>query len=115
MMRVFAISVIDRYQCRPCSLNDMCLAAFAVNYDLLSGSMPTELPDDVPASAGNDHITHEYGKVAPHMKMTPQMKRVTVMTTIFLELVIPMLIMLMSLHLTIMRINMQIFIKETLM
>ena len=43
----------------------MCLAAFAVNYDLLSGSMPTELPDDVPASAGNDHGTHEYGNVAP--------------------------------------------------
>ena len=51
---VFATSIIDRYRCRPHSFNDMCLAAFAVNYDLLSGSMPTELPDDVPASAGND-------------------------------------------------------------
>ena len=27
--------------------------------------MPTELPDDVPSSAGNDHVMHEYGNVAP--------------------------------------------------
>ena len=44
---VFATSIIDRYQCRPHSLNDMCLATFAVNYDLLSGSIPTGLLDDV--------------------------------------------------------------------
>ena len=62
---VFATSIIDRYQCRLHTLNDMCLAAFAVNYDPLSGSMLTELPDDVPASAGNDQVTHEYGNVAP--------------------------------------------------
>ena len=60
---VFATSIIDSYQCRPHSLNDMFLAT--VNYDLSSGSMPTELPDDVPASAGNDHVTHDYGNVAP--------------------------------------------------
>ena len=41
----------------------MCLATFAVNYDLLNGLMPTGLPDDVPKSAGDDQVTHDYGGV----------------------------------------------------
>ena len=61
---VFAISIIDRYQCRLHSLNDMCLAISAVNYDMLMGSMPTGLLDDVPACAGDDQVTHDYGGVA---------------------------------------------------
>ena len=61
---VFAKSIIDRYQCRPHSLNDMCLATFAVNYDLLSGSMPAWHLDDVPTSAGDDQVTCDYGGVA---------------------------------------------------
>ena len=61
---VFATSIIDKYQCRPHSLNDVCLATFAGNYDLLSGSMPTGIPDDVPASAVDDQVTHGYGGVA---------------------------------------------------
>ena len=44
---VFATSIIDRYLWRPHSLNDMCLATFAVNYDLLNGSMPNGLLDDM--------------------------------------------------------------------
>ena len=62
---VFARGIIDRYQCRPHSLNDMCLATFAVNYELLSSSMPIGLLDDVPKSAGDDQVTHDYGSVAP--------------------------------------------------
>ena len=60
---VFATSIIDRYQCKSHSLNDMCLDTFAVNYDLLSGSMPTGLLDDIPESAGDDQVTCAYGGV----------------------------------------------------
>ena len=60
---VFATSIIDRYQCRCHSLNDMCLATFAVNYDLLSGSMPTGLLCDVAKSADDGHIIHDYSGV----------------------------------------------------
>ena len=37
---VFAISLIDRYAARPNSLQNMCLATFAVNYDVVS-AVPT--------------------------------------------------------------------------
>ena len=60
---VFATSIIDVYQCRPHSLNDMCLATFAVNCELLSVSMPTGLLDDVPKSTGDDQVTCDYGGV----------------------------------------------------
>ena len=35
---VFATSVIDRYAARPVSLQNMCLATFAVTYDVIQSS-----------------------------------------------------------------------------
>ena len=34
---VFATSIIDRYMAQPCDLADMCLALFAMTYDVVSG------------------------------------------------------------------------------
>ena len=46
-----------------CRNDDMCLATFAVNYGLLSGSVQTGLLDDVPESACDCHVTHDYGGI----------------------------------------------------
>ena len=48
---VFATSIIDRYGARPDNLKEMCLAKFAVNYDVIS----TTVDDDV----GNDENCNE--------------------------------------------------------
>ena len=38
---VFATSIIDRYAARPCALHDICLATFAVMYDVIQSSTKT--------------------------------------------------------------------------
>ena len=48
---VFATSIIDQYGARPDNLKEMCLAKFAVNYDVIS----TTVDDDV----GNDENCYE--------------------------------------------------------
>ena len=44
---VFATSVTDRYAARPLALQDICLATFAVMYDVIQSSTQTEEPEDV--------------------------------------------------------------------
>ena len=44
---VFATSVIDRYAARPLALQDICLASFAVMYDVIQSSTETEETKDV--------------------------------------------------------------------
>ena len=44
---VFATSVIDRYAARPLALQDMCLATFAVMYDVIQSSTQTEGTEDM--------------------------------------------------------------------
>ena len=44
---VFATSVIDRYAARPNDLKEMCLASFAVNYDVLLATEDCNLNDDM--------------------------------------------------------------------
>ena len=44
---VFAISVIDRYAARPLSLQNTCLATFAVMYDVIQSSAKTGETQDV--------------------------------------------------------------------
>ena len=44
---VFATSVIDRYAARPLALQNICLATFAVMYDVIKSSTQTEETEDV--------------------------------------------------------------------
>ena len=44
---VFATSVIDRYAARPLALQDICLATFAIMYDVIQSSTQTEETEDV--------------------------------------------------------------------
>ena len=44
---VFATSIIDRYAARPLALQDICLATFAVMYDVIQSSTETEETEDV--------------------------------------------------------------------
>ena len=44
---VFATSLIDRYGARPVSLQNMCLATFAVTYDVIQSSTKKEETDGV--------------------------------------------------------------------
>ena len=44
---VFATSIIDRYAARPLALQDICLATFAVMYDVIQSSTQTEETEDV--------------------------------------------------------------------
>ena len=44
---VFATSVFDRYAARPLALQDKCLAAFAIMYDVIQSSTQTEETDDM--------------------------------------------------------------------
>ena len=44
---VFATSVIDRYAARPLALQNICLATFAVMYDVIKLSTQTEETEDV--------------------------------------------------------------------
>ena len=44
---IFATSVIDRYTARPLALQDICLATFAVTYDVIQSSTQTEETDDM--------------------------------------------------------------------
>ena len=44
---VFATSVIDRYAARPLALQDICLATFAIMYDVIQSSTQTEQTDDI--------------------------------------------------------------------
>ena len=46
---VFATSVIDRYAARPLALQDICLATFAVMYDVIQSSTQTEETEGVNA------------------------------------------------------------------
>ena len=46
---IFATSLIDRYAARPVSLQNMCLATFAVIYDVIQSSTKKEETDDVNA------------------------------------------------------------------
>ena len=44
---VFATSISDRYAARPLALQDICLATFAVMYDVIQSSTETEETEDV--------------------------------------------------------------------
>ena len=44
---VFATSIIDRYAARPLALQVICLATFAVMYDVIKSSTQTEETEDV--------------------------------------------------------------------
>ena len=44
---VFATSLIDRYAARPVSLQNMCLATFAVTYDVIQSGTKTEETDGI--------------------------------------------------------------------
>ena len=44
---VFATSIIDRYAAKPVSLQNMCLATFAVTYDVIQSATKTEETDGV--------------------------------------------------------------------
>ena len=44
---VFATSVIDRYAARPLALQNICLATFAVSYDVIQSSTKTGESEDV--------------------------------------------------------------------
>ena len=44
---VFATSVIDRYAARPLALQNICLATFAVMYNVIQSSTETEETEDV--------------------------------------------------------------------
>ena len=44
---VFATCVIDRYAARPLALQNICLATFAVMYDVIQSSTKTEETEDV--------------------------------------------------------------------
>ena len=44
---VFATSLIDRYVARPLALQNICLATFAVTYDVIQSSTKTEETKDV--------------------------------------------------------------------
>ena len=44
---VFATSLIDRYAARPVSLQNICLATFAVRYDVIQSSTKTGETEDV--------------------------------------------------------------------
>ena len=44
---VFVTSVINRYAARPNDLKEMCLASFAVNYDVLLATDDCNLNDDM--------------------------------------------------------------------
>ena len=44
---VFATSLIDRYAARPVSLQNMCLATFAVTYDVIQSATKKEQTDGV--------------------------------------------------------------------
>ena len=44
---VFATSIIDRYSARPNKLKEMCLASFAVNYEVSSTTDESNLNDDI--------------------------------------------------------------------
>ena len=44
---VFAMSVIDRYAARPLAFQNICLATFAVMYDVIQSSTKTEETQDV--------------------------------------------------------------------
>ena len=46
---VFATSLIDRYAARPLALQNICLATFAVNYDVIQSSTKTTETEDVNA------------------------------------------------------------------
>ena len=48
MMRMYLqLSVIDRYVARPLALQDICLATFAIMYDVIQSSTQTEETDDM--------------------------------------------------------------------
>ena len=44
---VFAASLIDRYAVRPSELQNMCLATFAVTYNVASSSLSLEQNEDI--------------------------------------------------------------------
>ena len=44
---IFATSIIDRYAARPPALQDICLATFAVMYDVIQSSTETAETEDV--------------------------------------------------------------------
>ena len=49
---VFATSLIDRYDARPYNLENLCLAEFAVNYDVVAGKKKAAVCCDLgPTSA----------------------------------------------------------------
>ena len=59
---VFATSVIDRYAARPNDLKEMCLASFAVNYDVLLATDDCNLSDDIQrlTNDGIQKSTHNF-------------------------------------------------------
>ena len=56
---VFATSVIDRYSARPQELKQMCLAKFAVNYELSSSSENETLEVHIDAEDNQDNDNNQ--------------------------------------------------------
>ena len=63
---VFATSLIDRYAARPQSLNNMCLATFAVNYEVHSTNMSmntTDFDSDIEQSENLNTGQHKHSDI----------------------------------------------------
>ena len=61
---VFATSIIDRYAARPNDLEQMCLASFAINYDVFVATDDFNLNDDMQkfTNGGIQKSTQNYSK-----------------------------------------------------
>ena len=65
---VFATSVIDRYAARPLALQNICLAEFAVMYNVIQSSTKTEETEDVNTEEDMQNIEN----ANPYTKMKLQ-------------------------------------------
>ena len=60
---LFATSLIDRYAARPVSLQNMCLATFAVTYDVIQSATKKEETDGVNDEEGEMQNTENDNSV----------------------------------------------------
>ena len=60
---VFATGLIDRYAARPVSLQNMCLATFAVTYDVIKSATKTEETDGINDAEEEMQNTGNYNSV----------------------------------------------------
>ena len=57
---IFATSVIDRYATRPPALQNICLATFAVMYDIIQSSTKTGETEDINTGKTAEHRKYTY-------------------------------------------------------